>query len=81
LRFEVGEILFAKPRVFGTAVWTPDLNGVVDSLTGEEIVIATKAESDTGWTWILTPQGKVGVIHRNNLCRRHMTQVVENINE
>ena len=68
-RFKAGEILVLKEHVFGTAVWADNLNELVDSLENNELVTVTKPEDDYGWTWVLTPRGKTGVVHRNNLRR------------
>lgn len=79
MRFLRGELLVPKDHVFGTTVWDASFNDVVDSLEANEIVTVTKAEDSYGWTWVLTPRGKVGVVHRANLRRE--PQVVENIKE
>lgn len=76
MRFKQGELLITKKHYFGTTVWDEELNGAVDNIDGIDFVIAIDRENSSGWTRILTPNGKCGFIHRNNLQR---LQVVENI--
>lgn len=69
-RYKQGEILSAKERVFGTAVWNiDDLNDVVDSVEHHDILITVKPEDNYGWVRILTPNGKIGIVHRSNLTK------------
>ena len=67
--FDRGEILLLKEHVFGTTVWEPDLNTVADSLESHEYVTVLEQSDGYGWTCILTPRGKVGLVHKNNLRR------------
>ena len=64
-----GEILILKEHVFGTTVWEEDLNTVSDSLESHEYVTVLEPPDNYGWTRILTPRGKVGLVHKNNLKR------------
>ena len=67
--FDKGEILILKEHVFGTTVWESNLNTVVDSLESHEYVTVLKQPDGYGWTYILTPRGKAGLVHKNNLRR------------
>ena len=64
-----GELLILKEHVFGTTVWESDLNTVADSLESHEYVTVLEPPDSYGWTYILTPRGKVGLVHKNNLRR------------
>jgi len=45
------------------------LSLVQESLDGIGLVLAMNNEDNRGWTRVLTPNGKLGFIHRNNLKR------------
>jgi hypothetical protein len=66
-RFRTGELLVPVDRVFGTTVWSADLNDVADVLENGEIATVVRSEDGYGWTWVLTPRGVSGVVHKNNL--------------
>jgi hypothetical protein len=69
MRFRQGEILLTKKHVFGTSVWNWQLSRAVDAVDGIGLVLAMNNEDNRGWTRVLTPNGKLGFIHRNNLKR------------
>ena len=67
--FKVADMLVMKDRVFGTTIWEDNLQGVVDSLSGTDVVTVIAEEDSSGWIKVVSSKGSIGLVHRMNVDR------------
>lgn len=66
VRMEEGSLSEALQR---TPLWegTGAVHGVIDSLRTDEELPVVSAEDSRGWVRVLSPRGKLGWVHRDNV--------------
>jgi len=77
-RFLTGELLFVRMEEGSpsealqcTPLWEGigAAHGAIDSLRVDELLPVVSPEDSRGWVRVLSPRGKLGWVHRDNVAR------------
>ena len=68
MNFDRGDLVMATDRDgLGSAVWDPGLSRGLDTIQIDEVVLVVESPNASGWTYVMTPRGIQGYVHKNNL--------------